>query len=106
MPNISFESPDERFVREQRAAAMRTVTAMVDALALAGLPPLVSLAAARVTWTPHGVHIELGGCGVRTLQAIADHISEHAHCTGRVIPGHTLPSGLAELPGVRKELST
>ncbi|WP_035804416.1 hypothetical protein [Kitasatospora mediocidica] len=91
-------------VRELREAAERAVAAMVDALALAGLPPLVSLTAGRITLFAEGVHVEIGGCNVRTLQAIADHIAAHAGCLGRVVRGETVPTGLAELPCVRGEL--
>lgn len=91
-------------VRELREAAERAVATMVDALALAGLPPLVSLAAGRVTLIADGVHVEIGGCNVRTLQAIADHIAAHAACLGRVVRGTAVPTGMAELPVVRIEL--
>ena len=105
MPGSGVESQDDRMLRELRKAAGRTVTAMVDALALAGLPPLPSLSGGRVTIMEHGLHIEIGGCNIRTLQAIADHIEAHAGCMGRVIRGETVPTGLAELPPLYRELS-
>ncbi|MDH6115964.1 hypothetical protein [Kitasatospora sp. GAS204B] len=106
MPSTSVESPEDRACREQREAAELAVAALVDALALAGLPPLVALeGGARITITPAGAHIEIGGCGVRTLTAITDHIAAHAHCTGRVLRGSVVPTGLAELPSLREELS-
>ncbi|GAA1264152.1 hypothetical protein GCM10009665_62020 [Kitasatospora nipponensis] len=100
MPSSRVEGRGEREEREQRAAAERVVDAMVDALALAGLPPLPGLSAGRVTVTPDGVHVEIGGCTVRALRALAEHVTAHAGCTGRVLRGETVPSGLAELPGL------
>lgn len=91
--------------RELREAAEQAVDAMVDALALAGLPPLLSLAAGRISLLPEGVHVEIGGCNVRTLQAIADYIAAHAACLGRVVRGEAVPTGMAELPIVRNELT-
>ncbi|MDH6114491.1 hypothetical protein P3T36_000891 [Kitasatospora sp. MAP12-15] len=93
-------------VRELREAAQRAVDALVDALQLNGLPPLPGLEGGRVTLHPRGVHIEIGGCNVRTVQAIADFLKDHARCSGRVLPGTAVvPTGLAELPAVRMELS-
>ncbi|GAA1236050.1 hypothetical protein GCM10009665_27820 [Kitasatospora nipponensis] len=102
MPSSSFE-PSRRCADGDLAAAERAVDAMVDALAVAGLPPLASLAAGRLTRTPDGVHVQIGGCSVGTLQAIADHIAAHARCTGRILRGETVPTGLAELPALRAE---
>ncbi|GAA1229771.1 hypothetical protein GCM10009665_20250 [Kitasatospora nipponensis] len=92
---------DGRDDRAQRDAAERVVDELVAALELAGLPPLPALAAARLTNTPLGVHVELGGCGVRVVQALAGHLTAHARCTGRIITGTVLPPGLAELSPVR-----
>lgn len=85
---------------EQRAAAEGAVAAMEDALALAGLPPLAALAAGRVTVTPAGVHVELGGCSTATLLAIAHYLADHARCTDRV------PPWMAQLPSLRGEVSS
>ncbi|MCX4749647.1 hypothetical protein OG455_29740 [Kitasatospora sp. NBC_01287] len=101
MPSSSVEPAQER---EQREAAEHAIAAMVDALALAGLPPLVGLEGARITITTAGAHIAIGGCGTPALQAIADHIAAHARCTGRILRGSVVPTGLAELPGLRIEL--
>lgn len=89
----------------QREAAERAIAAMEDALALAGLPPLPGLLAGRVSPTSAGVHVELGGCSVRVLQAIADYLTDHTRCTGRVVRGEIVPTGMVELPAVRWELS-
>ncbi|WP_329563340.1 hypothetical protein [Kitasatospora sp. NBC_01266] len=106
MPSSSVDPTGDRDPRELREAAERAVAALVDALALAGLPPLVALeGGARITVTRAGAHIEIGGCGVRTLTAITDHIAAHAHCTGRVVRGSVVPTGLAELPSLRAELN-
>jgi hypothetical protein len=104
MHSTSVEPPQDRLVRELRAAAEQAVDALVDALALNSLPPLPGLAGARITVLPGGVHVELGGCNVRTLQAIADCLAAHARCTDRVVQGASLPPGLAELPVVRTAL--
>ncbi|MDH6131374.1 hypothetical protein P3T37_000743 [Kitasatospora sp. MAA4] len=93
-------------VGELREAAQRAVGALVDALELNGLPPLPGLEGGRVTVSPYGVHIEIGGCNVRTVQAIADCLKDHACCSGRVLPGTVVSAGLAELSFVRREMST
>lgn len=93
-------------VRELREAAERAVDALADALALNGLPPLVGLEGCLITLLPHGAHVQLGGCNVRTVQALADFLKAHARCSGRVLSGTVVPSGLAELPAVRRELRT
>lgn len=93
-------------VRDLREAAERAVDALADALALNGLPPLLGLEGCLITLLPRGVHIQLGGCNVRTVQALADFLTVHARCSGRVLPGTVVSSGLAELPAVRKGLMT
>lgn len=90
---------------ELREAAQRAVDALVDGLRLNSLPALPGLEGGRVTLTPHGVHIEIGGCNVRAVQAIADFLRDHARCSGRVVSGAVVPTGLAELSVVRRELS-
>ncbi|MDH6115180.1 hypothetical protein P3T36_004099 [Kitasatospora sp. MAP12-15] len=92
-------------VRELREAAQRAVDALVDALELNGLPLLPGLEGGRVTLLPRGVHVEIGGCNVRTVQAIADCLKDHARCSSRVVPGAVVPAGLAELSAVRRDLS-
>ncbi|WP_329568309.1 hypothetical protein [Kitasatospora sp. NBC_01266] len=104
MPSSSVDPAESGAAREQREAAELAIAALVDALAVAGLPSLVALEGARITITPVGAHIELGGCGSRVVQAIADHIAAHACCTGRLVRGSLVPTGLAELPAVRGEL--
>lgn len=104
MPNSRVETAEDHMVREVRETAERAVRALVDALSLAGLPPLLGLEGGRITLTDHGVHIELGGCNVRTLLAIAQYLTDHAACAGRVIRGEVVPSGMAELSSVRDEL--
>jgi hypothetical protein len=99
-----LESAEQRRERELRALAERAVQLLVDALALAGLPPLPSLEAGRVTLCGGGVHIEVGGCNPRTLEAIAAYIAAHARCLDRVVRSAAMPAGLAELPAVRGEV--
>ncbi|MCX4749753.1 hypothetical protein OG455_30290 [Kitasatospora sp. NBC_01287] len=106
MPSSGVEPPEEREVREARAAAERAVARLVDALAVAGLPPLPSLeGGGSITRTTAGYHVQLGGCGVRTVEALTQYVVDHARCTGRVVRGELLPARLAELPGVREEMS-
>ncbi|MDH6109752.1 hypothetical protein P3T36_005447 [Kitasatospora sp. MAP12-15] len=92
-------------VDDLREAAQQAVDALVGALRLNNLPALPSLEGGRITLTPHGVHIEIGGCNVRTVQAIADCLMDHARCSNRVVPGTVVSSGVAELSTVRMELS-
>ncbi|MFI9275110.1 hypothetical protein ACIGXM_31015 [Kitasatospora sp. NPDC052896] len=100
--------PDTTQLRQEldhRAEAELAVRTLVRALEVAGLPPLVGLEAFRITNTRHGAHVELGGCGARTLLAIAEYLLAHALCVARVIPGAAVPAGLAELSTVRMGLS-
>ncbi|MEY9943359.1 hypothetical protein ABH937_000414 [Kitasatospora sp. GAS1066B] len=106
MPSSRVELPEDREIRELREAAERAVRAFADALAVAGLPTLPGLAGGgRISRTPAGFHVEIGGCGVRTLEALTHYVVDHAHCLGRVVRGEALPARLAELPGVRSEMS-
>ncbi|MFI9271184.1 hypothetical protein ACIGXM_10795 [Kitasatospora sp. NPDC052896] len=99
------EDADERRVREHLREAAEAAQALEDALDLHWIPPLVSLAARRISSTSAGAHVELGGCSARTALAIADCLTAHARCLSRIIPGTTLPTGLAQLPVVRRELN-
>jgi hypothetical protein len=90
--------------RAWRAEAQDAVDGLADALALAGLPPLPALAAGRITLTEVGVHIELGGCGVRTVRALTAYLTEHARCRGRIVPGGLVPVASPELSGPPAEL--
>ena len=78
---------DQRMIREHQEAAVQAVRSLVDALELDGLPPLIALEGEMVTGTPRGVHVEIGGCNARVVQAIADCLKDHACCSGRVVPG-------------------
>jgi hypothetical protein len=99
-----LETEEQRITRELRALAEEAVRALEDALRVAGLPPLPSLAAGRITITEHGVHIHLGGCNPRTMVRLAQWIRAHARCTGRITPGSTLPPPLAQLPTLLPEV--
>ncbi|WP_329565364.1 hypothetical protein [Kitasatospora sp. NBC_01266] len=98
----NIETDHQRMARELRAWAEASVQKLEDAFALAELPPLVG--AGRITITPEGIHVELGGVSVRTVLALSDFVLAHARCLGRVQQGEIVPTGLAELPYVRCEL--
>lgn len=100
-----IEGPEERRIREFHAQAVRAIRALVRSLDLVGLPQLPGLEAEMARGMAHGGHVQLGGCNAVVAQALADFVADHAHCTGRIIPGEVLPAGLAELPVVRGELS-
>jgi hypothetical protein len=104
-PPLVPDTAQHRQELNHRAEAELAVRTFVRALETAELPPLVGLEAYRITSTRLGAHIELGGCGARTLLAIAEHLLAHTLCLGRVIPGHVVPTGLPELPGARLELN-
>ncbi|WP_429216451.1 hypothetical protein [Kitasatospora sp. MAP12-9] len=84
---------------------MRAIRSLVQGLDLAGLPQLITLEGEMATGTPYGGHVQLGGANARVVQALADFLLTHAHCTGRIIPGELMPTRVAELPPVRTELN-
>lgn len=100
------EDADQRRVREYQQEALRALRLLVQGLELAGLPPLISLEGEFATGTRHGGHVHLGGANARVVQALADFLHDHAHCGGRILQGEILPTPVAELPSVRRELST
>ncbi|MFI9273698.1 hypothetical protein ACIGXM_23730 [Kitasatospora sp. NPDC052896] len=100
-----FPTIEQHQARLYRLEAERAIRSLADTLDLAGLPPLVGLEAFRITVTPAGAHVELGGCGARALQAISDYLAAHTRCLDRVIRGVTLPARLAELPTLPRELT-
>ena len=104
------EAPEQRRIREQQirehqAQALRALRALVRALDLAGLPQLPALEGEMATGLPHGGHVQLGGCNALVAQALADFVADHAHCPVRIVPAPTLPTGMAELPAVRGDLT-
>ncbi|MDH6579494.1 hypothetical protein [Kitasatospora sp. MAP5-34] len=93
-----LESERGRLISRHRTMAEEAADALMAALRLADLPPLVSLSPVYATGHEYGGHVALGGANARTVMAIAQYIAEHAECTGRIIPG--------ELLTLRRELST
>ncbi|MDH6108839.1 hypothetical protein P3T36_002970 [Kitasatospora sp. MAP12-15] len=96
------ETEEQRMARELRDWAERTLDQLDDAFKVAELPSLLGVRI--ITLRREGVHVELGGCNIRTVQALTAFILAHARCMGRVQRGEIVPSGLAELPAVRMEL--
>ncbi|MDH6580027.1 hypothetical protein [Kitasatospora sp. MAP5-34] len=80
-------------LQRHQAAAEEAVIRLRSALALLGIPPLVSLDPDwSATGTLGGGHVYLGGCGVYTANMIADALINHARCIGRVVPGDAVPT--------------
>ncbi|MDH6109366.1 hypothetical protein P3T36_000138 [Kitasatospora sp. MAP12-15] len=99
------EDGDQRRAREHKEAAVRAIRSLVAGLDLAGLPQFISLEGEMATGTPYGGHVHVGGANARVVQALADFLHDHAHCTGRIISGEIMPTPVAELPPVRTELN-
>ncbi|MDH6115705.1 hypothetical protein [Kitasatospora sp. GAS204B] len=88
--------------RELREWAEAALDQLDDAFKVAELPPLLGV---RITTLMReGVHVELGGCNIRTVQALTAFVLAHARCLGRVQRGEIVPTGLAQLPRVRGEM--
>ncbi|MDH6578615.1 hypothetical protein [Kitasatospora sp. MAP5-34] len=87
-----LESERGRLISRHRTMAEEAADALMAALRLAGLPPLVSLSPVYATGHEYGGHVALGGANARTVMAIAQYIAEHAECHGRIVSGELQPA--------------
>lgn len=87
MSLAELDAEHDRLITVHEQMAARAADALVDALRLAGLPPLVSLSPDCATGLANGGHVQLGGANAQTVMAIAQFIRAHAVCTRRILPG-------------------